>query len=336
MDQLTSAAGVAGHALRIDCHDLGIEPVRLPVDVEVVVVHSGVPRTLAGSAYADRRRECEAAEAHIGPLRLARPGDERSIADPVLRRRARHVLTENQRVRDTVAALRADDVGTLGELMAASHASLRDDFAVSVPEVDALVDRLVATDGVHGARMTGGGFGGCVVALTRPGAALRGVAGAGLGGRPRAQPGGLRAAIRSCSRARAEGVRTPHQNRSWPSTSTVGATCSSSATCRSRKGYGSDGREDDVGPPRPHLVELDLRVPLGRVGAHVLDAERGQHGGPVGRRTDRHPRAAPDRHEGTEPERREVRRRGLFGRRRRRPRAASAPSAGADVGHRPG
>ena len=106
MDQLTSAAGVAGHALRIDCHDLTIEPVRLPVDVEVVVVHSGVPRTLAGSAYADRRRECEAAEAHLGPLRLARPGDERSIADPVLRRRARHVLTENERVRDTVAALR--------------------------------------------------------------------------------------------------------------------------------------------------------------------------------------------------------------------------------------
>jgi galactokinase len=174
MDQLTSAAGMAGHALRIDCHDLTVEPVRLPDDLEVVVVHSGVPRTLAGSAYADRRRECEAAEAQLGPLRLAHPGDERSIADPVLRRRARHVLTENQRVRDTAAALRADDVDALRELMAGSHASLRDDFAVSVPEVDALVDRLAATDGVLGARMTGGGFGGCVVALTRPGALSEG------------------------------------------------------------------------------------------------------------------------------------------------------------------
>ena len=174
MDQLTSAAGVAGHALRIDCHDLGIEPVPLPADVEVVVVHSGVPRTLAGSAYADRRRECEAAEGHIGPLRLARPGDERSIDDAVLRRRARHVLTENQRVRDTAVALRAGDVEALGRLLAASHASLRDDFAVSVPAVDALVDRLAATDGVHGARMTGGGFGGCVVALARPGALAEG------------------------------------------------------------------------------------------------------------------------------------------------------------------
>jgi galactokinase len=140
----------------------------------VVVVHSGVPRTLAGSAYADRRRECEAAEAHIGPLRLARPGDERSIADAVLRSRARHVLTENERVRDTAVALRGGDVGALGGLLAASHASLRDDFAVSVPAVDALVDRLVATDGVHGARMTGGGFGGCVVALARPGALTEG------------------------------------------------------------------------------------------------------------------------------------------------------------------
>jgi galactokinase len=174
MDQLSSAAGCEDHALLIDCHDLSVEPVALPAGTEVVVVHSGLPRSLAGSAYAERRRQCEAAEAQIGPLRSARPGDERAIADPVLRRRARHVLTENGRVRATADALRIGDVGALGELMAASHASLRDDFEVSVPAVDHLVEELVATDGVHGARMTGGGFGGCVVAIVRPAALDRG------------------------------------------------------------------------------------------------------------------------------------------------------------------
>ncbi|MBV9952531.1 MAG: galactokinase, partial [Acidimicrobiia bacterium] len=174
MDQLTVAAGMEGHALLIDCHDLSIEPVPVPDSVDVVVVHSGLPRTLAGSAYAERRRECEAAEAVIGPLRLAAPGDERAIRDPVLRRRARHVISENARVRETAIALEHGATDALGPLMAASHASLRDDFEVSVEEVDALVARLAGTDGVHGARMTGGGFGGCVVAITRPGALREG------------------------------------------------------------------------------------------------------------------------------------------------------------------
>ena len=174
MDQLTSAAGVEGHALLIDCHDLTVRPVPVPDELEVVVVHSGVPRTLAGSAYAARRRECEAAEAEIGPLRLAHPGDEAGVSDPVLRRRARHVLTENARVRATAAALADGDLAGLGPLLAAGHASLRDDFEVSVPAVDDLVARLSSTDGVLGARMTGGGFGGCVVALTRPGALSEG------------------------------------------------------------------------------------------------------------------------------------------------------------------
>ena len=166
MDQLTSAAGVAGHALLIDCHDLGIEPVPLPDDVEVVVVHSGVPRTLAGSAYADRRRECEAAEADIGPLRLARPGDERSIDDPVLRRRARHVLTENAAGPGHGGRARARATSTRSAACwrpatPASATTSRCPCRRSTT----LVDRLAATDGVHGARMTGGGFGGCVVAL---------------------------------------------------------------------------------------------------------------------------------------------------------------------------
>jgi galactokinase len=174
MDQLASAAGVAGHALLIDCTSLERTPVPLPPDVEVVVVHSGEARALAGSAYAERRRQCEAAEAEIGPLRAASVDAATSLGDPVLRRRARHVVTENARVREAAAALAAGDVAAAGRAMTASHASLRDDFEVSTPALDRLVDELSATDGVHGARLTGAGFGGCVVALARPGAVRRG------------------------------------------------------------------------------------------------------------------------------------------------------------------
>lgn len=147
MDQLASVHGVAGHALLIDCSTFAIEPVPVPDEIEVVVVHSGQDRSLAGSAYADRRAELER-------------GDER---------RVRHVRTENERVRAFADALRAHDAARAGALMVESHASLRDDFDVSTPELDALVERLVATPGVHGARLTGAGFGGCVVALTERG-----------------------------------------------------------------------------------------------------------------------------------------------------------------------
>jgi galactokinase len=171
MDQLASASGVAGHALLIDCHDLRVTPVALPRNVEVRVIHSGEPRRLADSAYGERRAAVEAAEAVLGPLRLRRdPGDADALDDPVLRRRARHVIGENERVRRVAAALPAGDLVAVGAAMAASHASLRDDFEVSTPTLDALVDRLAATPGVHGARLTGAGFGGCVVALTEPGA----------------------------------------------------------------------------------------------------------------------------------------------------------------------
>ena len=174
LDQLASVGGVEGHALLLDCHTFSLEPVPVPDDLEIVVVHSGQERTLAGSAYAQRRAECEAAEAVVGPLREASPAIVEAIDDDVLRRRARHVVTENQRVRDAVDALRADDRRSLGELFVASHRSLRDDFESSTPVVDALVDRLCATPGVHGARMTGGGWGGCVVAITEPGALSEG------------------------------------------------------------------------------------------------------------------------------------------------------------------
>jgi galactokinase len=170
MDQLASAAGVAGHALLLDCTTLAAEPVPLPDDVEVVAVHSGERRELVGSAYAERRAQVEATEAIVGPLRDATVASLDEIDDAVLQRRARHVLTENGRVHAFAAALRTGDVSGAGALMVESHASLRDDFGVSTPALDRLVERLCATPGVHGARLTGAGFGGCAVALARPGA----------------------------------------------------------------------------------------------------------------------------------------------------------------------
>ena len=162
MDQLASLRGVPGHALFIDCRTLAVEPVPLPSALGLLVVHSGLPRTLAASAYGERRASCEAVAARLGvpALRDATPAQ---VADEP---RARHVVSENQRVLDTVAALRSGDVNALGPLLLASHASLRDDYAVSTPELDLLVELLVEA-GAIGARLTGAGFGGCVVALVQ-------------------------------------------------------------------------------------------------------------------------------------------------------------------------
>lgn len=170
LDQLSSVSGVEGHALVLDCTALTVRPVPVPQHLDITVVHSNQERALAQSAYAARRAECHAAEGLIGPLTQATADDLDAIADPVLHRRARHVVTENRRVRSAAEALVAGDARRLGELFTESHASLRDDFECSTPVVDALVERLVATDGVHGARMTGGGWGGCVVAVGEPGA----------------------------------------------------------------------------------------------------------------------------------------------------------------------
>jgi galactokinase len=171
MDQLTSAAGREGHFLVIDCHTELVEYVPLG-DIHVVVIDSGVGRDLAASEYADRVVQCHAVEAEIGPLRLADRGDLAQLTVPLLVRRARHVITENERVREFVAAMTACDHHAAGRLMGESHASLRDDYEVSVPPVDDLVASVAAAPGVFGARMTGGGFGGCVVALCEPGALL--------------------------------------------------------------------------------------------------------------------------------------------------------------------
>jgi galactokinase len=168
MDQLASALGVAGHALLIDCRSLEVTPVPLPDDVGVIVVDSGLPRTLAGSAYAERRAACEAIAAHLG-LAALRDATLDQVADEP---RARHVVTENERVLAAADALRANDLEALGRLMLESHASLRDDYEVSTPELDALVAQLVAA-GCAGARLTGAGFGGCVVGVAPAGEADR-------------------------------------------------------------------------------------------------------------------------------------------------------------------
>lgn len=168
MDQLTVIAGRAGHALVIDCHDLSIEEVRVP-DEAAVFVRFVAPRRLATSAYAERVARCAEAETHVGPLRRAERVAVERIADREVRARARHVVSENERVRRAAAALRAGDLATMGALMLESHESLKRDFECSTDQMDAEVERLSRVDGVHGARMTGGGFGGSVVVLADSG-----------------------------------------------------------------------------------------------------------------------------------------------------------------------
>jgi galactokinase len=170
MDQLISVNARAGSALLVDFASLDTEPVPLPEAATVVVVHSGQARRLEDSPYAARIGEVEATQRQIGPLRHATLADVATVSDPAARARGRHVVTENARVRAFARALGDHDLVAAGAIMAESHASNRDDFEASTPVVDQLVERLSATPGVYGARLVGGGFGGCVVALTEPGA----------------------------------------------------------------------------------------------------------------------------------------------------------------------
>jgi len=170
MDQLVSAHGKVGHAVLIDCRSLQTRQVLLADDVSVLVVHSRVARGLVDSEYNTRRKQCEAAARYFGVAALRDVNGEQVSAatglDQMTMRRARHVVTENQRAQEAAVALAQGDLRRMGELMAASHASMRDDFEITLPPIDELVAILGSAIGeMGGARMTGGGFGGCVVAV---------------------------------------------------------------------------------------------------------------------------------------------------------------------------
>ena len=175
MDQFASACGVAGSALLLDCRSAEWRTVAIPEGLAMVVCHTGLPRRLGGSEYNVRRAQCEAAvealrvlDPSIRTLRdvtAAHLGQARSWLDPVLARRAGHVIAENDRVLATLTAFEVRDLEAVGGLFAASHASLRTLFEVSSPELDALVEIAVHVPGVVAARMTGAGFGGCTINL---------------------------------------------------------------------------------------------------------------------------------------------------------------------------
>jgi galactokinase len=178
MDQFASIFGEPGRALLLDCRSLEHRAIPLVGDdLALVACHSGSPRRLEASAYNERRAQCEAAVAAIAALE---PGVTalrdvtpamldavRDRLDPVATRRAQHVVDEDRRVMAAIAAFEAGDLDEVGRLFYASHASLRDLYEVSSPELDALVEIARATPGVIGARLTGAGFGGCTINLVR-------------------------------------------------------------------------------------------------------------------------------------------------------------------------
>jgi galactokinase len=183
MDQFISALGRRDHALLLDCRDLNYRPVPLPANAQIVVCDSHMERRLAGSAYNQRRQECDEAVRifkqwypKITALRDVSVAQfrehEADLPDPV-RARARHVITENDRALRSAEVLEAGDVAAFGKLMNESHASLRDDYEVSIPEMDILVAAGQAVPGCFGSRLTGAGFGGCTVSLVEQSAVER-------------------------------------------------------------------------------------------------------------------------------------------------------------------
>jgi galactokinase len=172
MDQYISVFGRRNSAVEIDCRSLGHRFVPLPESITFTAVNSMVKHALAGSAYNDRVAECAAAAGALGqPLRDLSPAQFESKAHnlpAVVERRARHVVTENARVADFVDSSIRGDLARMGRLMVQSHRSLQNDYQVSCPELDFLVDTALSIDGVYGSRMTGGGFGGCTVTMLRP------------------------------------------------------------------------------------------------------------------------------------------------------------------------
>ena len=179
MDQFVSAAGRAGHALFLDCRSLQYEHVPLPPPLSLVVCNSMVKHSVAAGEYGTRRAQCEQAvlllrqdlpgTAALRDLSFEQLEEHASRLPELLLKRARHVVTENARVREMASALRLGEMERIGELMQASHASMRDDFEISCAELDILVDLARSRPGLVGARMTGGGFGGCTLNLVRSG-----------------------------------------------------------------------------------------------------------------------------------------------------------------------
>ena len=171
MDQLISAMGQQGHAMLLDCKDLSFEDAPIPDDLTLFIVNSNVKRGLVDSAYNLRRQQCEVVAKYFGvsalrEVSMAQLNSAQEKIEPELFKRARHVVSENARALATLKALKNNDMATISVAMKESHISLRDDFEVTTKEMDGLVemiDSVLGTDG--GVRMTGGGFGGCVVAL---------------------------------------------------------------------------------------------------------------------------------------------------------------------------
>ncbi len=176
MDQLISARGLADHALLIDCRSLACTAVAMPADMQIMIVNSGIRHSHAGGEYNQRRAQCAAAARHYGvaalrDLDMAALDARMAGLDPLSLRRARHVVSENARTLAATEALSNGDLRAMGRLMAGSHQSMRDDFEITVPPIDDLVALIASVlSGDGGARMTGGGFGGCVVALVPAGA----------------------------------------------------------------------------------------------------------------------------------------------------------------------
>jgi galactokinase len=171
MDQLISALGQQDHAMLLDCRTLGTRAVSMPEDVAVVIINSNFRRNLVGSEYNTRREQCETGARFFNKKALRDVTLEEFAAaeqqlDPLVAKRVRHVITENARTLEAADALSSGDLQRMGELMAASQASMRDDFEITVPPIDQLVEIVKAEIGPRGGvRMTGGGFGGCIVAL---------------------------------------------------------------------------------------------------------------------------------------------------------------------------
>jgi galactokinase len=173
MDPLVMAGGKRGHAQLIDCRDLTVNDIAIPPEAVFAILDTGTRRGHVGSAYNERRMECLEAARHFG-LRSLRDLDRQTLEsagiglEDVFYRRARHVVTENERTLQSAEALRAGDVATVGRLMSESHESLRDDYEVSTRPLNAMVMAANQIEGCLGARMMGGGFGGVAVALVDP------------------------------------------------------------------------------------------------------------------------------------------------------------------------